>query len=869
MSKMGTPFDRFTPEAQFVLKTAESESRRLGAPAIGSHHLLLGICRAKKTLAFSLLSRAGVTDESVLLLIPAFFESAEKTGGISPELKKILEGAIKISFQFRHQFVGVEHLLFSLLENEKSAGFRLLQKMAVDIVEMKKNLEEIFIQIADGQNPKKAPDQMLGALENLLTGLHGALAGMKNDDFRDGYKHKSDRKKSAENPDDDESETPALDFFSTDLSEECRAGKLEPVIGRDAEIDRMITILNRKTKNNPILVGEPGTGKTAIVEGLVQKIERGAVPDSLLGKRVLALDMGALVAGTKYRGEFEERLKEVIEELIESEGEVILFIDELHTIIGAGSAEGSLDAANILKPALSRGQIQVIGATTFDEYQKYVEKDKALSRRFQKIVVDEPETDDAIAILRGIKNVFEKYHHVKISDTAIADAVILSKRYLSDRFLPDKAIDLLDETCAKKGGRSQKSGKDLKKYDEQLLKIAKKKEEAVKNQNYEKALEWKKAEEKIRDEIAEIRAAKKPKTPPVKITENDIAKTIARITGIPASRLLKSEKEKLLHLDEQLQKKVVGQDAAISEITRAIRRSRTGISSDRRPVGSFLFLGPTGVGKTELVRALAEELFGSRDHLVKIDMSEFMERHNVSRLLGATAGYVGHEEGGQLTEAVRRKPFSIVLFDEIEKAHADFQNVLLQILEDGEITDGKGRKVDFRNTILVMTSNIGAETLTDEATKIGFSAPTASLEKAENDFADKKEFVLDEICRHFRPEFLGRVDSIVVFRPLTPDALEKIVEIHLRELADRLSQKSISLKYSKKVVKFLAKKSFDQKSGARKVRKNISELVENEIANVLLKNDKTAGAKITLDEKDGKILATFESAPEKKLLKKA
>ncbi len=659
-----------------------------------------------------------------------------------------------------------------------------------------------------------------------------------------------------------------MDFFSSNLSEECRSGKLDPVIGRDAEIDRMITILNRKTKNNPILVGEPGTGKTAIVEGLVQKIERGAVPDSLMGKRILALDMGGMVAGTKYRGEFEERLKEVIEELVEAEGEVILFIDELHTIIGAGSAEGSLDAANILKPALSRGRIQVIGATTFDEYQKYVEKDKALSRRFQAIPIEEPQIEDAITILRGIKPSFEEYHHVVLTDAAIRDAVLLSKRYISDRFLPDKAIDLLDETCAKKGGRSQMSSGEIKKIDEQIGKITKKKEEAVKNQNYEKALEWKKEEEKLRDQISELRSAKKPNTPAIPIDENDIAATIGRITGIPVARLLKSEKEKLLSLEKSLSEKVIGQMDAISEIARAIRRSRTGISSEKRPVGSFLFLGPTGVGKTEFVRALAEELFGSRDHLIKIDMSEFMERHNVSRLLGATAGYVGHEEGGQLTEAVRRKPFSIVLFDEIEKAHADFQNILLQIFEDGELSDAKGRKVDFKNTILVMTSNLGAETLTDEATKIGFSARGKNLEKAESEFVEKKAFVEEELRRHFRPEFLGRVDSVVVFRPLTGESLREIVKIQMRELAERLAKKEITLEYSESVIDFLSEKSFDQKFGARKVRKNIAELVEDRIAEAILSSEEEAIALI-LDAQHQEISVKIKSSPKKAERKKA
>ncbi len=861
-----TPFDKFTPEAQHALKMAESEARRLKSNAIGTHHLLAGILNTDKTLAFSLLSRAGVTTAVIMPLLAQESEKpeADKAGGLSIELKKVLEGAIKMSFQFRHQFVGVEHLLFSMLEYDNAAGTRIMKKIQINTTEIKKQLEEIFTQIAEGNRNGKAPENMINTLENLLSGLQGAIAGMRpNEDFSDSYQHKGSSKREGN----EESDTPALDFFSTDLSEECRTGKLDPVIGRDQEIERMITILNRKTKNNPVLVGEPGVGKTAIVEGLVQRIERGSVPDSLLGKRLLSLDMGSLVAGTKYRGEFEERLKEVIEELVEAEGDVVLFIDELHTVVGAGSAEGSLDAANILKPALSRGRIQVIGATTHDEYRKYVEKDKALERRFQPITVEEPSIEDSITILKGIRGVFEEFHHVKISDEAVAEAVNLSKRYVADRFLPDKAIDLIDETCAKKGGRSKGHSEEIQKIDEQISKITKKKEEAVKNQNYEKALEWKKEEEKLRDKISEIRTAKRPNTPSIPITEFDIAATISRISGVPVTRLVKSEREKLLALEKNLEKKVIGQESAIHEIARSIRRSRAGISDSRRPIGSFLFLGPTGVGKTELVRVLAEEVFGSRDHLVKIDMSEFMERHNVSRLLGATAGYVGHEEGGQLTEAVRRKPFSIILFDEIEKAHADFQNVLLQILEDGELTDGKGRKVDFRNTIIIMTSNLGAEALTDEAVKIGFTTAGKNLKKAEQEFEEKRMFVLDELKRHFRPEFLGRVDSVVVFHALTSQSIKKIVHIQMEELKQRMAEKSIHLTYSPEVITFLAEKSFEQKSGARKVRRMISDYAEDVIASELLLIDSPEGVNVNLEKKksDKKITATVskKKTPEK------
>jgi len=699
---------------------------------------------------------------------------------------------------------------------------------------------------------------MTNAIEGILTGLQGVIAGMKpGEDFNDSYRHKNTKKV---NSGEDDSDTPALDFFSTDLSEECRNGKLDPIIGRDEEIDRMIIILNRKTKNNPILVGEPGVGKTAIVEGLVQRIDRGAVPDSLLGKRILMLDMGSLIAGTKYRGEFEERLKEVIEELVESDGEVVLFIDELHTIVGAGSAEGSLDAANILKPALGRGRIQVIGATTFDEFRKNVEKDKALARRFQPIVVEEPSISDAEKILHGIKPVFEKFHHVKIEDGAVSEAVHLSKRFLSERFLPDKAIDLIDETSAKKGGRSTNYSKDIQKIDTEISKIVKKKEQAVKNQNYEKALDWKKKEEVLREKILEIRNAKKPKKPKVNISKFDIAETIARNTGIPVAKILKSEREKLLNLEKNLAQKIIGQEEALFKISQAIRRGRAGISDSHRPLGSFLFLGPTGVGKTELVRVLSEEIFGSRENLIKIDASEFMERHNVSRLVGATAGYVGHEEGGQLTEAVRRKPFSIVLFDEIEKAHRDFQNILLQILEDGELTDGKGRKVDFRNTILVLTSNLGAEVLTDEAVKIGFSISGQDLKKVESDFQEKKEIVLDEVRKHFRPEFLGRLDSVLVFKALNKKSIEKITELQMSKLKARLEKQDIDLQWNSLVIELLAEKSFDQKFGARKIRKKIVEFVENIISEKILQTTaKIEKITVSKDKENLKIIVKEKS----------
>ena len=856
---METPFDRFTPEARQVLKLSESFAKKFEKKGIETSHVLLAILKVD-SISFSILKRFGVSYENVLDLLQDWKNQSENIslpGSLSKDLRRVLEGSIKMSFQFRHQFVGVEHILFSILENENCVAAQMLKKMNINLLDIKKKLEEIFTQIS-GRRQELSQEKMTNAIEGILTGLQGVIAGMKpGEDFNDSYRHKNTKKV---NSGEDDSDTPALDFFSTDLSEECRNGKLDPIIGRDEEIDRMIIILNRKTKNNPILVGEPGVGKTAIVEGLVQRIDRGAVPDSLLGKRILMLDMGSLIAGTKYRGEFEERLKEVIEELVESDGEVVLFIDELHTIVGAGSAEGSLDAANILKPALGRGRIQVIGATTFDEFRKNVEKDKALARRFQPIVVEEPSISDAEKILHGIKPVFEKFHHVKIEDGAVSEAVHLSKRFLSERFLPDKAIDLIDETSAKKGGRSTNYSKDIQKIDTEISKIVKKKEQAVKNQNYEKALDWKKKEEVLREKILEIRNAKKPKKPKVNISKFDIAETIARNTGIPVAKILKSEREKLLNLEKNLAQKIIGQEEALFKISQAIRRGRAGISDSHRPLGSFLFLGPTGVGKTELVRVLSEEIFGSRENLIKIDASEFMERHNVSRLVGATAGYVGHEEGGQLTEAVRRKPFSIVLFDEIEKAHRDFQNILLQILEDGELTDGKGRKVDFRNTILVLTSNLGAEVLTDEAVKIGFSISGQDLKKVESDFQEKKEIVLDEVRKHFRPEFLGRLDSVLVFKALNKKSIEKITELQMSKLKARLEKQDIDLQWNSLVIELLAEKSFDQKFGARKIRKKIVEFVENIISEKILQTTaKIEKITVSKDKENLKIIVKEKS----------
>lgn len=851
------PFEKFTSDAKMALQIAEEEAKKMNSPSVGTGHLLLAMLDNPQSLAFSILFGNGISQENVRSLLQEIAVEASDSDFpnlLSIPLRRTVENAVRIALQFQHNFVGSEHLLLSLLGESPSAAEEILQKMHVVKDDLREQVEGILSQLSEG-----GKNRGKNLLEDLFSGLAGAVAVMRGQEPPEEEPPYRKERAKKQNPlgnlgnmpqqqenDDDESDTPALDFFSTNLSEMAENGEIDPVIGREKEIDRVINILNRKTKNNPVLVGEPGVGKTAIVEGIASAIYEGNVPTGLMNKRVLMLDMGALIAGTKYRGEFEDRLKEVIEDAIESEGEVIIFIDELHTIIGAGSAEGSLDAANILKPALSRGKIQLIGATTFDEYRKHIEKDKALERRFQPVIVEEPSIEDSITILKGIRSSFEKFHQLQISDEAVIDAVKLSKRFITDRFLPDKAIDLMDEASAQRGHRSQRKTEEIKKLEEQVLKLSKRKEEEVRNQNYEKALQLKKEAEKLEAEIKTLRTEVPKNMPKVIIGKEDIAKVVSRSTGIPIEKLVGDDAKKLLELEKSLKERVIGQDEAIIEISRAIRRSRVGITDQNRPIGTFLFLGPTGVGKTELVRVLSEEVFAKKDALIKIDMSEFMERHNVSRLVGATAGYVGYEEGGQLTESVRRKPYSLVLFDEIEKAHTDFQNILLQIFEDGALTDAKGRRIDFRNTIVVMTSNIGADILTNEANKIGFSTRGPALEKAEQDFEEKSEMVLEQVKKHFRPEFLGRLDKVVVFRPLTQKHIREIVKIQLRELENRLQEKEVSLSYSDVVIDFLAKKSFDSKNGARHVRKVIRDEVENIITEGFLSGKIKEGSRIQL-----------------------
>jgi len=845
--KIMNPFDKFTKNAKLALQIAEEECKKVNSVYIGTEHLLLGILSIPNATSFSTLLSLGVSQENVrkiLKIVSKTTKSGKSRQNLSKYLSKILEDAVRIAFKYKHAHIGTEHLLYAIARQQKCVALTILKHMNISSELLKKQTEETLSALPQNLSTNSQnPQNVLGPLADLFQGIQGVVVGMqKEENYRDAYKHKSNQSKGKKNS--KESDTPALDFFSTNLNEEYQEKQLDPIIGRDKEIQRLIHILNRKTKNNPVLIGEPGVGKTAVAEGLAQRIEDEKVPDSLLGKQILALDMGELVAGTKYRGEFEDRIKQVIEEAMESEQGVILFIDELHTIIGAGAAEGSLDAANILKPALSRGKIQIIGATTTDEYRKHIEKDKALTRRFQSIQIEEPSEEDTIQILKGLRNTYENYHSLIITEKAIQSAVKLSSRYLTEKHLPDKAIDLIDEASARKGAKAQSNLKTIKVEESKLKKIETKKARAVEGQHYEKALKLKKEEEAILEKIEKIRNQKPPRSKQAKITENDIAEVIAHMTGIPTTKLMKSDIDKLINLENTIKKSIIGQNEAIIEVSKAIRRARVGVGNKDRPIGSFIFLGPTGVGKTELVKTLAKEVYNSKDALIKIDMSEFMEKHNISRLLGTTAGYVGYEEGGQLTEAIRRKPYSVVLFDEIEKAHPEFFNILLQIMEDGYITDAQGKKVDFRHAIVVMTSNIGADALNQQAQKIGFSLSNDEIEKAENEYEEKKAMVLQEMKKHFRPEFINRLDKILVFKPLTQKQIKKIVKLQLDLLQKRLQEKNLKLDISNTVMNFLTKQSYNPEFGARDVRRNIQDLVEDLLAQKLLEGKLNEGDRI-------------------------
>ena len=803
---------RFTNRAVHAIEFAQYEAQELQQDYIGTEHILLGLLHEQESIAAKALRAVGLEFAAVRQQVENVLEQEEQYPSdnpyYTPLAKHVMEMSMREAQRLGHKYVGTEHILLGLLSEESSAGARVIESRGVEL----ETLRATVYNLLDAKDPEALDAQ-------------GNVTGKKN-------------------------ATPLLNRYGRNLNDMARQEKMDPVIGREKEIQRVIQILSRRTKNNPILIGEPGVGKTAIAEGLAQRIVEGSVPYMLQDKRVYSLSMASLVAGAKYRGEFEERLKGVIDE-IRRTGDVILFIDEMHTLVGAGAAEGALDAANILKPALSRGEIQIIGATTLDEYKKHLEKDAALSRRFQTIMVEEPGVDDAIAILKGLRDKYEAFHRAKIQDDAIVAAVKLSHRYIQDRFLPDKAIDVMDEAASKVRMKMVEQPQEVKEVEERLSRLTNDKEAAITSQDYERAAHLRDAEKHLKEELeaAKKRWEKKEETP-ITVTANDIADVVALWTGIPVRRIAAKESDRLLHMERTLSRRVVGQEEAVQAVSKAVRRARSGLKDPKRPIGSFLFLGPTGVGKTELARTLAEVLFGSEDSILRFDMSEYMEKYSVSRMVGAPPGYVGYEEGGQLTDAVRRKPYSIILLDEIEKAHPDVFNLLLQVLEDGRLTDGQGRTVDFRNTVIIMTSNAGANFLRQAPPALGF----ATKEETDEDrHADAKKRVLDEVKRIFKPEFLNRIDELIVFHPLGRAELAKIVDILLRGVKDRLAERGLSLEISPAAKNKLVEKGTDFKYGARPLKRAIQRLIEDPLAEQLLARKFKAGETIYV-QKTGDVL---------------
>lgn len=785
-------FGRFTERAHRVILLAQEEARQSGHDFIGTEHLLLGLIREGGGIAAKALESLGISLETVRSEVRKIIGQGQPSTSaevsFTPRAKKVvLELAAEEARLLGHNYVGTEHILLGLIREEEGVAARVLSSLGAD-------LEKVRAQVA----------QLLPAQGQ--AGISGRAKARQN------------------------TGTPNLDTYGRDLTRLAREGALDPVIGRDKEIERVIQILSRRTKNNPVLIGEPGVGKTAIAEGLAQRIVEGKVPDLLSDKRVVTLDLAALVAGSKYRGEFEERLKKVTDEIRNAKN-VVLFIDEMHNIVGAGAAEGAIDASSILKPTLARGELQCIGATTLDEYRKHVEKDAALERRFQPIMVEAPSIDETVEILKGLRDRYEAHHRVEITDGALQAAARLSDRYVTDRFLPDKAIDLIDEAASRVRLRSMVAPADIKVLEQRLEETRKEKEAAIQGQEFEKAARLRDEEHKLNQQLEAVKKNWEQKKVRHQSTVNDedIADIVSSWTGIPVSRLAMTETQRLLNLEEDLHKRIVSQDEAVGAVSRAIRRARTGLKDPRRPIGSFIFLGPTGVGKTELARTLAEALFGDEDAMIQLDMSEYMERHTVSRLVGAPPGYVGYEEGGQLTEAVRRRPYSVILLDEIEKAHADVFNILLQVLEDGRLTEAKGRTVDFRNTVVIMTSNVGADLIRRETT-VGFKATRDESASYE----DMKNTIMDEVKRTFRPEFLNRIDEIIVFRGLTQEDMTKIVDLMISQVADRLKEVGINLTVDDEAKKRLVQEGYDPLYGARPLRRVIQRMIEDPLSEEVL-----------------------------------
>ncbi|MDF2962747.1 MAG: ATP-dependent Clp protease ATP-binding protein [Paenibacillus sp.] len=800
-------FGRFTERAQKVLSLAQEEAVRLGHNNIGTEHILLGLIREGDGIAAKALIALGLGLEKIQDEVEALIGRGQEQPtniAYTPRAKKVIELSMDEARKLGHTYVGTEHILLGLIREGEGVAARVLNNLGVSL---NKARQQVL--------------QLLGSSEVVSTN-HGSNANVN---------------------------TPTLDGLARDLTSYAKDGNLDPVIGRSKEIERVIQVLSRRTKNNPVLIGEPGVGKTAIAEGLAQKIINNEIPETLRDKRVMTLDMGSVVAGTKYRGEFEDRLKKIMDEIRQA-GNIILFIDELHTLIGAGGAEGAIDASNILKPALARGELQCIGATTLDEYRKYIEKDAALERRFQPITVDQPSPDEAIQILHGLRDRYEAHHRVKITDEAIEQAVKLSDRYITDRFLPDKAIDLIDEASSKVRLRSYTVPPDLKKLENKLEDIRKEKDAAVQSQEFEKAASLRDTEQKLREELDSTKNDWKEKQGRTdsEVTPDDIAQVVASWTGIPVVKLAEEETQRLLKMESILHDRVIGQDEAVKAVSRAIRRARAGLKDPKRPMGSFIFLGPTGVGKTELARALAESLFGDENAVIRIDMSEYMEKHSTSRLVGAPPGYVGYEEGGQLTEKVRRKPYSVVLLDEIEKAHPEVFNILLQVLEDGRLTDSKGRTVDFRNTLIIMTSNVGADMIKKNSS-LGFTA----AHDAGKDYGNMKDKVMSELKKSFRPEFLNRIDEIIVFHSLEESHIAEIVTLMAEDLRKRLKEQEVDFILTDKAKAFLAKEGFDPTYGARPLRRAIQKHIEDRLSEELLRGMITKGDTLTIDEREGEL----------------
>ncbi|WP_017729627.1 ATP-dependent protease ATP-binding subunit ClpC [Halalkalibacterium ligniniphilum] len=809
-------FGRFTERAQKVLALAQEEAIRLGHNNIGTEHVLLGLIREGEGIAAKALQALGLGSDKIQKEVESLIgkgQDGSKTIHYTPRAKKVIELSMDEARKLGHSYVGTEHILLGLIREGEGVAARVLNNLGVSLNKARQQVLQLL-----GSNEVGSSSQQGGGTSN--------------------------------------ANTPTLDSLARDLTAIAREEGLDPVIGRSKEIERVIQVLSRRTKNNPVLIGEPGVGKTAIAEGLAQAIIANEVPETLRNKRVMTLDMGTVVAGTKYRGEFEDRLKKVMDEIRQA-GNVILFIDELHTLIGAGGAEGAIDASNILKPSLARGELQCIGATTLDEYRKYIEKDAALERRFQPIQVNEPSLDESIQILKGLRDRYEAHHRVTITDEAIEEAVKLSDRYISDRFLPDKAIDLIDEAASKVRLRSYTAPPNLKELEQKLEETRKEKDAAVQSQEFEKAASLRDSEQRLREELEEMKNEwkKKQGQENTEVVVDDIAQVVASWTGIPVSKLAEEETERLLKMEEILHERVVGQEEAVKAISKAVRRARAGLKDPKRPIGSFIFLGPTGVGKTELARAVAETLFGDEDAFIRIDMSEYMEKHATSRLVGSPPGYVGHDEGGQLTEKVRRNPYSVILLDEIEKAHPEVFNILLQVLEDGRLTDSKGRTVDFRNTAVIMTSNVGASTLRRNK-YLGFTTDSEGTE-----YRDMKDKVMAELKNSFRPEFLNRIDEIIVFHSLEKKHVREIITLMVEQLKKRLSEQGVEFDLTEAAKDKITDLGYDPEYGARPLRRALQKQVEDRLSEELLKGTIQKGQRAIIDVKDGELVVeTKESA---------